>query len=82
MRLRYQQDTGSFLCFSITLRTSIGETESGFTRMAQEYGAEQVVYSHCHGKERYDDSFHGEVGGIVYHLVSSDYLRFRPKRIL
>ena len=62
--------------------TSIGETESGFTKMAQEYGAEQVVYSHCHGKARYDDSFHGEVDGIIYHLVSSDYLRFKPERIL
>lgn len=50
--------------------------------MAQEYGAEQVVYSHCHGKARYDDSFHGEVDGITYHLVSSDYLRFKPERIL
>ena len=62
--------------------TSIGEAESGFTKMAQEYGAEQVVYSHCHGKARYDDSFHGEVDGITYHLVSSDYLRFKPERIL
>ena len=62
--------------------TSIGETESGFTRMAEEYGAEHVVYSHCHGKARYDDSFHCMVNGIDYHLVSSDYLRFRPERIL
>lgn len=62
--------------------TSIGETESGFTRMAEEYGAKQVVYSHCHGQARYDDSFHGMVNGIDYHLVSSDYLRFRPERIL
>ena len=37
--------------------TSIGETESAFTRMAEEYGTEHVVYSHCHGKARYDDSF-------------------------
>ena len=71
-----------FLMFLHYPPTSIGETESGFTRMARKYGAEQVVYSHCHGKARYDDSFHGEVGGIIYHLVSSDYLRFRPERIL
>ena len=71
-----------FLMFLHYPPTSIGETESGFTRMARKYGAEQVVYSHCHGKARYDDSFHGEVGGIIYHLVSSDYLRFKPERIL
>ena len=62
--------------------TSIGEMESGFTRMAKEYGAEQVIYSHCHGAARYDDSFHGEVDGIFYRLVSSDYLKFKPERIL
>ena len=39
--------------------TTIGEMESPFTRMAEEYGAEQVIYSHCHGKERFDDSFEG-----------------------
>lgn len=62
--------------------TSIGETESGFTRMAKEYGAEKVVYSHCHGKERFQDSFLGMVDGIEYKLVSSDYLKFKPERIL
>ncbi len=71
-----------FIMFLHYPPTSIGEMASGFTRMAEEYGAEHVVYSHCHGKARYGDSFHGDVGGIVYHLVSSDYLRFRPERIL
>ena len=50
--------------------------------MAKEYGAEQVVYSHCHGEARYQDSFLGEVDGIEYKLVSSDYLRFQPEKIL
>lgn len=31
------------------------EIESVFTQMAEEYGAEHVVYSHCHGKLRYAD---------------------------
>lgn len=62
--------------------TSIGEQESPFTQMAEEYGASQVIYSHCHGKERYDDSFQGFVHGIEYRLVSGDYLHFRPERIL
>ena len=39
--------------------TSIGEMESCFTRMAEDYGAEKVIYSHCHGAARYDDSFQG-----------------------
>lgn len=71
-----------FLMFLHYPPTSIGETASGFTRMAQEYGAEKVIYSHCHGKERFQDSFLGEVDGIEYLLVSGDYLKFRPERIL
>lgn len=62
--------------------TSIGEEDSPFTDMARAYGAEQVIYSHCHGKERYADSIRGEKDGIMYRLVSSDYLQFCPIRIL
>ena len=62
--------------------TSIYEEESRFTRMAEEYGAKKVVYSHCHGRRRYGDSIRGNWHGIEYRLVSSDYLRFVPDRIL
>jgi hypothetical protein len=62
--------------------TSIGEQESCFTRIAEEYGVEKVVYSHCHGTERFDDSFKGYVNGIEYKLVSGDYLKFKPELIL
>jgi predicted phosphohydrolase len=61
--------------------TSIGEQESCFTRIADEYGVEKVVYSHCHGKERFNDSFIGYVNGIEYKLVSGDYLNFKPELI-
>lgn len=62
--------------------TSIGETESPFTRMAERYGVSKVIYSHCHGKARFDDSFKGYVNGIEYKLVSGDYLNFKPELIL
>lgn len=71
-----------FIMFLHYPPTSIGETESRFTRMAEAYGASQVVYSHCHGQERYEDSFLGNVDGIEYSLVSSDYLKFKPELIL
>lgn len=71
-----------FIMFLHYPPTTIGEQESPFTKMAEKYGAEKVIYSHCHGKARYDDSFKGWVNGIEYRLVSSDYLRFRPDRIL
>lgn len=62
--------------------TSIGEMKSCFTEIAEKYGAEKVIYSHCHGRARYHDSFLGEVNGIEYRLVSSDYLHFKPDMIL
>lgn len=62
--------------------TTIGEMSSPFTEMAEEYGAEQVVYSHCHGLFGFDVSFKGRVNGVEYKLVSGDYLKFRPERIL
>lgn len=71
-----------FLMFLHYPPTSIGEMESGFTKMAEFYGAEKVIYSHCHGKERFQDSFLGYVNGIEYRLVSSDYLKFRPALIM
>lgn len=62
--------------------TSVIEKESCFTRMAEEYGADHVVYSHCHGEQRFGDSIRGSFHGIQYHLVSGDYLNFKPEKIL
>ena len=71
-----------FIMFLHYPPTSIGERESCFTRLAREYGAKEVVYSHYHGKRRYYDSLHGEVDGINYSLVSADFLKFKPARII
>ena len=71
-----------FIMFLHYPPTSIGEMESPFTLMAQEFGAEKVIYSHCHGEKRYDDSFKGYVDGIEYKLVSGDYLNFKPEFVL
>ena len=62
--------------------TNILEERSGFTDMAEEYGAEQVVYAHCHGEHRFNDSIRGEYRGRVYHLVSGDCLNWKPLKIL
>ena len=62
--------------------TNILEKESGFTRMAEEYGTEQVVYGHCHGSTRFFDSLQGELHGVRYSLVSGDYLRWKPLKLM
>lgn len=71
-----------FIMFLHYPPTSVLEEASGFTDLAEEYGAEQVVYAHCHGDRRFNDSIHGEFQGREYHLVSGDYLRWKPKLIL
>ena len=71
-----------FIMFPHYPPTSIGEMESVFIQAAEEYGASQMVYSHCHGSARYQDGFLGEVNGIRYRLVSSGYLKFEPEMIL
>ena len=71
-----------FIMFLHYPPTSILEEKSGFTDMAQEYGAEQVIYAHCHGESRFHDSIQGEYHGIRYQLVSGDYLKWKPVKIL
>ena len=70
-----------FLLFLHYPPTGILESDSGFTRMAEEYGAEQLVYAHCHGASRFHDSILGEKNGIRYSLVSGDYLNWCPVKI-
>ena len=62
--------------------TNILEDDSPFTKIAEQYGAEQIIYAHSHGESRFHDSIQGEKNGILYSLVSGDYLKWKPKRIL
>ncbi|MCR4655358.1 MAG: metallophosphoesterase [Lachnospiraceae bacterium] len=62
--------------------TSILEENSIFTNMAEEYGAEQVIYAHSHGSSQHYDSILGDYHGIRYRLVSGDYLNWHPLKIL
>ncbi len=71
-----------FIMFLHYPPTSILERRSAFTDMAEEYGAEQVIYAHCHGKSRFNDSIRGMFRGVEYRLVSGDYLLWNPARIL
>lgn len=77
--------TDGFRKFIIFLHyppTNILEERSCFTDIAEEYGAEQVIYAHCHGEKRFHDSIEGLFRGVQYHLVSGDYLRWVPRKIL
>ena len=71
-----------FIMFLHYPPTSILEKRSVFTDLAEEYGAEQVIYAHCHGETRFHDSIQGRFRGIQYSLVSGDFLRWNPMKIL
>ena len=71
-----------FILFLHYPPTSILERESVFTRMAKEWGAEQVIYAHCHGESRFHDSLLGEVRGVRYSLASGDFLNWMPMKAL
>ena len=71
-----------FIMFLHYPPTNILEQRSGFTDMAEEFGAEQVIYAHCHGESRFHDSIEGMFRGRQYRRVSGDYLKWIPLKIL
>ncbi len=71
-----------FIMFLHYPPTDILEERSGYTDMAEEYGAEQVIYAHSHGESRFYDSIHGEYRGRRYSLVSGDFLKWKPMKVL
>lgn len=71
-----------FIMFLHYPPTSVIEEKSGFTEMAEAYGAEQVIYAHSHGEARFYDSIHGMKNGILYRLVSGDFLKWMPVKVL
>lgn len=71
-----------FILFLHYPPTNILEEKSGFTAMAEEYGVEQVIYAHCHGESRFHDSIEGMHHGVMYTLVSGDFLKWHPHKVL
>ena len=71
-----------FIMFLHYPPTNVLETSSPFTRLAEKYKAEQVIYAHCHGATRFHDSLTGRYRGVKYSLVSGDYLRWKPLKVL
>lgn len=71
-----------FIMFLHYPPTNILQDNSAFTKLAEKYGAEQVIYGHCHGESRFHDSIRGKKRGIRYSLVSGDCVRWHPLKVL
>ena len=57
----------------------------GWDENAEEHSkklAQQVIYAHSHGDSRFYDSIMGVYHGITYSLVSGDYLKWRPMKVV
>lgn len=50
--------------------------------LLEHYQVSQVVYGHLHTEYCWHLSLSGEYNDIIYHMVSSDALDFKPKKIL
>lgn len=55
--------------------------ESEVSQLIKQYPVEHVIFGHLHG-DSLRGVIEGEIGGLIYHLVSCDYLNFNPKRII
>lgn len=62
--------------------TNAQRAPSGFLEILKKYPVTQVVYGHLHGQAFFQTGITGEADGVTYHLVSADYLEFKPKRII
>ena len=71
-----------FILFLHYPPTNVLQSSSAFTKLAEQYGAEQVIYAHCHGESRFHDSLRGKKRGIRYSLVSGDCLMWHPMKVL
>lgn len=60
-----------FISFLHCLPTNILERRSGFTDIAEEDGAEQVIYAHCHGQSRFHDSKTGYFRLLFIHAMEA-----------
>ncbi len=56
------------------------DINSDFSKVMKEYGVSTCIYGHLHDKG-FKTGFQGEHDGILYKLVSCDYLRFCPIKI-
>lgn len=58
----------------------LGSSYLDFYKTMREYNVKDCYYGHLHGNS-HKDAIEGEVGGINFHLISADYLDFKPKKI-
>ncbi len=65
----------------ITQNMIEGKEKSEYLEILKKYGISDCIYGHLHGNS-HTEAVEGNVEGINLKLVSSDYLKFKPMKIL
>ena len=65
----------------ITQNMIEGKEKSEYLEILKKYGISECIYGHLHGNS-HNEAVEGNVDGINLKLVSSDYLKFKPIKIL
>ena len=56
------------------------DQSTGFTDLLEKYGVKRCFYGHLHGRG-HKKAFEGKRNGVVYTLISGDYISFKPLRL-
>lgn len=56
--------------------------ESEFTKIFEKYNVMKVVYGHLHGIDSFEMGLKGQRNNVEYILASSDYINFKPIKII
>lgn len=52
-----------------------------FADLLEQYDVKVCVYGHLHGQKSFQYAFEGERNGIIYMMLSCDYLKFKPRLV-
>jgi predicted phosphohydrolase len=60
---------------------TVRKENTKFADLLEQYPVKICVYGHLHGEKSFRYAFEGERNGIVYMMISCDYLNFKPRLI-
>lgn len=60
---------------------TMGQENTAFADLLEKYPVKICVYGHLHGQKSFRYAFEGERNGIIYMMLSCDYLQFKPRLV-
>lgn len=60
---------------------TVRQENTRFADLMEQYPVKVCVYGHLHGQKSFQYAFEGERNGIIYMMLSCDYLKFKPRLV-